>query len=265
MYKIVLSLIGLLLGSVSYASHNGPELLLLHGALFTAEGWHKVQTSLTQNGHQSTAIDLPGRNGDLTSPKAINLLTASKRVCEFISTRSDPVILVGHSQGGAVITQAVAMCPSQIKALVYIAAVVPKSGELPFDRLTKKDNEMFDRCATYDDLEKVYRVNRFGPLWQAFMADLSKQEAEIWAQKMVAEPSEIGNTRLDYSMSEFERIPKFYVETTRDLIISPETQKEIQKGVRFVETYSINSSHSPFLSQPETVSRLLVEVKKYLH
>lgn len=249
----------LVLSLNGFAAAPAPEFVLVHGALFTGQGWIKVQEELKLLGHDSLAVDLPGRAGDRTPPAEINLHTAVQKLCAELKRLPAPVTLVGHSQGGAVITQALAACPARIKALVYIAAVVPKNGELPFDRLSQKDNEMFERCATYDEPAKLYRVNFNGPLWQAFMGDVPKVEADRWTATMVSEPSEIGGTRLEYPVEAFERTPKFYVETLRDLIISKETQQKIRQGVVFRKTYTLDASHSPFLSQPRAVARILDE------
>lgn len=248
----------------SLKSNAATSFELVHGALFTSEGWSLVQQGLSDQGKSSRAINLPGRGADQTPAELIDLHYVVDKLCQDLRSREGTEILVGHSQGGAVITQALAVCPEKIKALVYIAAVVPKNGERPFDLLSAKDGEAFERCAIFDEKAKLFRINKDGPLWENFMADLPEGEAAHWIDKMVSEPSEIGTTILHYPQSLFDSIPKFYIETLKDRIVSIESQKKIQKDIHFEGIYTLDTSHSPFLSMAKDITDILVNISKSL-
>src|SRR5690606_27409356 len=111
----------------------------------------------------SVTLDVPGRAGDPTSPKDIDLTLAAKRVCQVVNLQSEPVILVGHSQGGALITQATEFCGDRIRALVYVAAVLPLSGETAFQALNPERDTGFGKCAEFDPTARLFRLKKDGP------------------------------------------------------------------------------------------------------
>jgi pimeloyl-ACP methyl ester carboxylesterase len=82
------------------------------------------------------AFDLPGMGDDHTSASKVSLDSYTGRVCEALAANSEPAVVVGHSMGGIVATQAAARCPERVAALVYVAAFLPKDGQSLLD-LTK--------------------------------------------------------------------------------------------------------------------------------
>src|SRR5262245_20461218 len=109
--------------------------VLVHGALFTSTGYQRVQSRLQNDGQNVVTVDVPGRAGDGLDPRGIDIKTAAEKVCKVVTAVGGPVVLVGHSQGGALITQALADCGTNVKGLVYLAAVVPLDGETAFQGL----------------------------------------------------------------------------------------------------------------------------------
>ena len=109
-----------------------PRILLVHGAFGRAACWDRVAPELRSAGHCVEAIDLPGAGEDPTPIAEVTLDRYAQRVCEGLSD-GPPAVLVGHSMGGMVITQAAARCPSQIARLVYVAAFLPADGRSLLD------------------------------------------------------------------------------------------------------------------------------------
>ncbi|GHH40712.1 alpha/beta fold hydrolase [Lentzea cavernae] len=107
-------------GSVAQENRSPkrPTIVLVHGAWADASSWNGVVTRLQQEGHQVTAIANPLRS--LTSDAAY--------VRTFLEAQTGPIVLVGHSYGGAVITNAATGNPN-VKALVYVNAFAPDAGE----------------------------------------------------------------------------------------------------------------------------------------
>src|SRR6476620_5656483 len=95
-----------------------PVIILVHGAFADALGWQKVIPILLRDGYDVTAVENPLESlaGDIATTKRV------------IDAQTRPVVLVGHSYGGAVITGAAAGSP-KVKALVYLAAFAPEGGE----------------------------------------------------------------------------------------------------------------------------------------
>jgi len=102
--------------------------LLVHGAWHGKWCWQKLSPLLEKEGHTVLTIDLPGSGADTTSMAEVNLASYTNAICEVLSEHKD-VILLGHSLGGISITQAGEECTEKIKSLVYLAAVLPKTGE----------------------------------------------------------------------------------------------------------------------------------------
>ena len=95
--------------------------VLIHGAWHGSWCWDKVVSLLKQAGHTAIAPDLPGHGKDKTPIPEITLQGYVQRVCETVNAQVEPVILVGHSMGGGVITQAAEECPDKLKMLFICA------------------------------------------------------------------------------------------------------------------------------------------------
>jgi pimeloyl-ACP methyl ester carboxylesterase len=103
--------------------------VLIHGAWHGGWCWDKVVPLLEKEGHKVEAPDLPGHGNDKTPIPEISLQAYADRVCEVLDAQSEPVILVGHSMGGGVISQAAEYRPEKVKTLVYLAAFLLRNGE----------------------------------------------------------------------------------------------------------------------------------------
>jgi pimeloyl-ACP methyl ester carboxylesterase len=101
--------------------------VLVHGAWHGRWCWEKVVPLLKQAGHQVEILDLPEYGQDKTLLREITLATYTKRVCETLDAQAEPVILVGHSMAGIVITQVAEERPEKIKTLVYLTAFLVKT------------------------------------------------------------------------------------------------------------------------------------------
>ncbi len=262
--KIITTLTALLTTFTVHATTTHPTFLLVHGALFTSSSWIGVQSYLQTEGYNVITMDVPGRADDGTMPVMDTMQRAVEKLCKIVDLQPEPVILVGHSQGGAVITQALDRCASKIKALVYVAAVAPLNGEAVFDALSQEDNDNFNQCATLNPLTDLYEINYNGPLKEMFMADATPEQAERAIHEMVPEPSRLGDATLYYPQNVFDAMPKYYIETKYDKIISLATQKKIESKIKPDKIYSMNSSHSPFLKLSASLSANLIDIANRL-
>ena len=104
------------------------RLVLVHGAFHGAWCWEPLIPELRQLGHTVEAIDLPGSGADATPPEQVTLAACAQRVADTLATAA-PAVLVGHSMGGIVITQAATLAREHIDRLVYVCAFLPRDGE----------------------------------------------------------------------------------------------------------------------------------------
>src|SRR5262249_13512874 len=130
----------------------------------------------------------------------VNLDEVSLRLCEHVKRLGQPVVLVGHSQGGAIITEAAGHCRASIRKLIYVAAVFPKPGEGVFGDLSQADGDSYTSCGDLDESTNTYKLKDFDGCWRGFMGDLSRDAALAGYKTMVPEPASIGDSTANYSL-----------------------------------------------------------------
>lgn len=235
-------------------------LILVHGALFTSTVWAPVQTILQTKGYNVITLDTPGRMNDGVAPQEATLSAAVEKLCRVIDLQSEPVILVGHNQAGAIMTQATAQCGARMRSLVYLAAVLPLSGERPFDMLSDQDNHNFDRCAPLDLKTGLSEPDMTAPIKALLMADAEDSAAQHAIRNMVSESITMAYDTLNYNQIQFEHIPKYYIKTTQDLMISPESQDKFIARQTLKRVFLLNTGHAPFISQPQALASILMDI-----
>ncbi len=103
--------------------------VLVHGGWSGGWTWEKVVPLLEEAGHQVEAPDLPGHGDDRTPIPQVSLQGYADRICRVLDAQPEPVVLVGHSSGGLVISQAAEQRPDKVKMLVYLAAFLLRDCE----------------------------------------------------------------------------------------------------------------------------------------
>jgi pimeloyl-ACP methyl ester carboxylesterase len=217
-----------------------PTIVLVHGAFADGSSWYRVIPILQQDGYNVIAAQNP-----LTSLAAD--VETTKRV---IDAQHGPVVVVGHSYGGAVITEAAAGNPN-VKALVYIAAFAPDSGE-PIGALGEKYPTQLGTGLRPDAAGFLYIDPAL--FRELFAADLPLEETRVAAatQKPI-----IGSVfGASVQKVAWKSIPSWYLVAQDDHAINPEQERFYARrmGAHVTE---IKSSHVPFLSHPAEVARLI--------
>lgn len=105
------------------------HFLLVHGGWHGAWAWYRIETQLEARGHTVTVIDLPGHGIDTTDPGSVTLADYVARTVDILDNASMPVIVVGHSAGGIVLSSAAEARPRAVEKLVYVAAFLLQRGQ----------------------------------------------------------------------------------------------------------------------------------------
>ena len=218
------------------------KIILVHGAFADGSGWGDVIHLLSQPGFDVTAVQNP-----LTSFS--DDVATTQRV---IDAQSDPIVLVGHSYGGAVITTAALDRPN-VKALVYIAAFGPDAGD-NLQALLEKYPSKIGAALVPDAAGFLYIDKK--KFAEVFAADVSERDLSILssAQKPV-HSSTFGQ---QFDTPAWKTIPSWFLVASEDQAINPDLERMFAKRMN-ATTREVKSSHVPFASHPETVVDIILE------
>jgi pimeloyl-ACP methyl ester carboxylesterase len=233
--------------------------LLIHGAWHGGWCWRKVVPLLEAKGHKALAADLPGHGDDRTPTASVTLKSYTDRIREIASAQTEPVILVGHSMGGMAITQAAENCPRKIRALVYMCAFLPRNG----DSLTtwaSQDRESMVNPSTTEPRADGAVNFKLEHSREAFYMNCTDEDVEFAQSHLVAQSGALFEAPVETTVENWGRIPRYYIECTRDRAITLWLQQEMQKHSRCRQTFSIDTDHSPFLSSPEQLADILLQI-----
>jgi len=226
----------------SRAARNAakPTIVLVHGAFADGTGWQHVIPLLEHDGYTVIAVQNP--LASLASD-----VETTKRV---IDAQTGPVVAVGHSYGGAVITGAAAG-NANVKALVYIAAFAPEAGE-PIGAFNEKYPSALGSALRPDAAGFLY-VDR-AQFHDVFAKDVSATEASV----MAAAQKPVSGTVFGASVEQpaWKTIPSWYLVAQEDRAINPDLERFYAKRMG-AKTTEIKSSHVPFVSHPREVARLI--------
>lgn len=233
---------------------NDTNIVMFHGIWSDGSIWNKVIPILQDAGHRVIAAQLSLRSlGD-------DIATV-KRAIEQLGK---PTILVGHSYGGIVITNAGYNNPN-VTGLVYIAALAPDEDETSidlFEILPQPENvlQMFtNNIITDSGGFSYFNPDKFGE-W--FAQDVHPDEANILAA--VQKPTNESITTEKSGPAAWKQLPTWFQISENDLVIPPNIQRLYAERMN-ATTVSLNSSHMSPISQPEEIAGLIMNATKGNH
>lgn len=220
-----------------------PTIVLVHGFWGGAAHWSKVITELTRKGHSKLrAVEL-----SLTS-----LADDAQRTRKMVAQQSGPVLLVGHSYGGAVITEAGDM--PNVAGLVYIAAFAPDAGESPGGITQANPPAAIANVAPDSDGYLWIQYEKFR---DSFCQDLSADEARVMS---VTQKAPLASTFGDaVTVPAWKKKPCWYQISSEDRMINPENEKRMAARMNPRKTITLAASHASLASKPVEVSALIDE------
>jgi pimeloyl-ACP methyl ester carboxylesterase len=228
------------------------RFVLVHGAFGGAWSWGEFIGDLERAGHTATAIDLPGSGEDQTPLEGVTLEACAARVCEALAAEPEPAILVGHSMGGVVITQAAARCPERISLLVFVAAFMPRDGQSLID-LTQLPEGAGDQVQANIVVEGDPPVATMADpaARAALMARCSPEQIARALELSRPQPVAPFATPVSIPDGALDGLRRVYIHTTEDVAIPPALQRRMLRENPCIEVVEIATDHAPFLSAPE--------------
>ena len=219
------------------------NVVIVHGAFADGSGWHDVASILGKDGYTVSVVQEP-----LTS--LADDVAATKRVLDL---QQGPTILVGHSYGGVVITEA-GDAPDVV-GLVYIAAFIPDKGESAISMLSQAAPANNDLRATKDDF--LYLDPAAFPA--DFAADVPAAQAKFMAhsQPMLAKAA----AGAPVTAAAWHQKKSWALVASKDHNINPDLERSMAKRAGS-ETIEVPASHAVYLSKPDEVARLIERAAK---
>ena len=216
------------------------NIVLVHGGFVDGSGWQGVYNALKKNGYAVTIVQNP--TFSLADDVAV-----TKRA---LATQNGPVILVGHSYGGVVITET--GNDPKVAGLVYIAAFAPDKGESVSSLI--KDPPPGAPVPPILPPQDGYLFLDKTKFAASFAADVDADLAEFMADSQV--PWGVEALAGAISQPAWKTKPSWYLVTTEDKMIPPPAQRAMSKraGSTVVE---VKGSHSVYVSQPQAVAALI--------
>ncbi|TRC93119.1 alpha/beta hydrolase [Mesorhizobium sp. WSM4303] len=244
--------LALAVGASAQTADNKPTIVLVHGAFAESSSWNGVIAELSSNGYRTIAAANPLRG----------VASDAAAVSSIIGSIDGPVVLVGHSYGGPVITEA-ANGRSNVKALVYVAGFAPDAGESSLSLSGK-----FPGSTLGEALLSVALPNGGQDLYiqpdkfhGQFAADVPAAEALLMAatqrpvaKAALAEPS---------GAPSWKTIPSYAIYGSADRNIPPAVMKFMAERAHSVKTVVIEGgSHALAVSHPGEVASIIEEAAK---
>lgn len=220
-----------------------PAIVLVHGFWGGAAHWAGVIKELHKRGYH----DLHAVENPLTS-----LAADAARTQQMVKQIKGPVILVGHSYGGAVITEAGNL--PNVKGLVYVAAFAPDAGESPGGITQANPPGAFANIAPDSDGYLWVKQDKFR---ESFCQDLSEGDALVMA---VTQKAPLGSTFGDAVTAPAWKVkPSWYQVSTHDRMINPANQHMMSKRMGAKRIIELAASHASLASHPEEIADLIDE------
>lgn len=240
--------------------------VLMHGAWHWGGCFQKVAAELLAAGHNVAMPDLATHGFDTTPPGTVaDMAQYTAPARRMITASSEPVILLGHSMGGASVTYLGEQMPEAIKALVYLTAFMVPNGKTPNDYI------MSEPIATNPKTAELLQIlsptatglamdaSNMALIKAALYGDCSDHDISVAMGNIIPVQSFIPViTPSETTAARFGSLRRVYIECTEDKAIAIETQRLMQADSPGTEVLTMHTSHSPFFSQPEALAALLI-------
>lgn len=242
----------------------GKTFLLIHGAWCVGWCWNKLARLLKEHGHTVIAPDMPGHGKNTLPIEEQNLETYSRMVESLIASISGKVVLVGHSFGGMIISQAASYIPSKIEKLVYISAFLPEDGQ-SCSGITKSVRPTFhEKVVAYGSdfiLSADGKTSKL-PLdvcADFVYSDINRDRALEIAKNLCRESNAAQNQRIALN-NKFYSLPKVYVRCLFDKTVDIKLQDKMISQTHCDEVYTLKTGHCPFESAPKELADILLNI-----
>ena len=239
------------------------HFILVHGMFHGGWCWDRLKRRLEADGHTVDSPDLAGCGVDPTPPQAATLAGWAEAVAALASAAPAPVILVGHSRGGVVISEAGERAPENVAALVYLTALLLPNGMTAADLPKIMQEEGFEapRNLVTPMLNAEGTALVLAPAAIEGFYSRCTAEDRAWALPQVgAEPILPLMTPVTVTPQRWGAIPRVYIETTEDPVLPTAGQRALVARTGVDQVFSLEADHMPILTHVEELAGILNDV-----
>src|SRR6476620_10978275 len=229
------------------AAHHH-RIVLVHGAWVDASGWKPIYEILTRHGFHVTMVQEP-------ETSFADDVTAAKRILDL---QDGPTLLVGHSYGGSVITEA-GVHP-KVVGLVYIAAHAPDVGEDEGELGKKMPSVLAKTEGAIKKTQDGYTYLATPDFLRLFAPDVARSEAEFAASSQVLAAASVFNTPL--TAAAWKTKPSWGIVAGGDQIINPDLERWYYERAKSHTTVIPGASHSVYESHPKEVADVITRAAR---
>ena len=253
MLVLALALLGAALAAPRAHAASKPTVVLVHGAFADASGWAGVVQRLQERGYPVVAPPNPLRG----------VASDAAYIRSFLTSIKGPIVLVGHSYGGVVITNAASGNPN-VRALVYVAAYAPDEGDtvgglgaqVPGGQIGPPtlDLRPYPLPDGQSALEGTIEASVFHRI---FAADLPRRETRVMAASQRA--AALASLTEPSGVPAWRSIPSWYIVAGRDLAIGTPLERFMAKRMDATTTVVKGASHVVMMSRPGRTTRVILD------
>lgn len=230
-------------------SGKSRNFLLVHGACHGAWCWGRVAPLLERKGHRVLAIDLPGRGPGDRAGWRHSLSSYADAVMAGARRMDGPVVAVGHSMGGQIISAAAEAAPDLFQRLVYLSAFLPVTGD-SIASLSPHNTGSALATATHLSLWRGQLTILPATAAPVFYGDCEQADVAHAVSRLTVESLRPSLARIQLTMHRFGQVPRAYIRLTDDQAIMPAFQDFMLNRQPCERVLTLPTSHSPFLSKP---------------
>jgi pimeloyl-ACP methyl ester carboxylesterase len=230
--------------------------VLIAGSWHGAWCWRKVAPLLEAQGHEVRTPELPSTGADPTDPATATLESWARFVADIASDDAQPVILVGHSRGGIVISRAAELIPERIRCLVYVSGYLLSNGNTLADT-AREDCDSLVPANMIPAAGGVTCRLRDTVIREALFGQCTDEDYEHAKAHLSPEPLKPLVTPLRITDARFGRVPRAYVECSEDRTNTLAAQRRMQAAMPCSPVLTLDSDHSPFFSHAAELAQWL--------
>lgn len=234
-------------------------IVLVSGAWHGRWCWEKLEPLLEARGHRVVAAELLGMGSDPTPSSEVTLARWADQVAGIVRAQEAPVVLLGHSRGGIVISEVAERVPASVGLLVYLSAFLLRDGQTLGGKIAQASGGSRSSFLVPGPDGTTTRVARDAVgtvLYNTTPPDLIRRAEAALGE----EPMQVFATPLHLSENRFGRVSRAYIECLRDNAVPIALQRAMQADLPCGQVETLDTDHCPFFSAPDllagTIDRL---------